>query len=105
AVFWILAGLGALAFVLVATLVREEQHAVDGVPGERPDILGATLISVWLICLLLAISKGAAWGWTSPVTLGLLAAAVTVAGLWIFTARRTAAPLIEIPMLLHRKTV
>ncbi|MFC5835633.1 MFS transporter [Nonomuraea insulae] len=100
-VFWTLAGLGVLSFVLVAALVRETPAGGSG----RPDLAGAALISVWLVCLLLAVSKGAAWGWTSPLTLGLFAAAVAVAAVWVVTARRAASPLIEIPMLLHRGTV
>ncbi|WP_049563819.1 MFS transporter [Nonomuraea sp. SBT364] len=101
AVFWALAGLAAMSFVLVATVVREAPTRASG----RPDLIGAALIAVWLVCLLLAISKGAAWGWTSPPTLGLVGMAVAVAALWVATARRTASPLIEIPMLLHRGTV
>ncbi|WP_101790192.1 MFS transporter [Nonomuraea indica] len=100
-VFWVLAGLAALSFVLVAAVVREAPAPGSG----RPDLAGAALVSVWLSCLLLAISKGTDWGWTSPLTLGLFTAAVAVAAVWVATARRTASPLIEIPMLLHRGTV
>lgn len=100
-VFWVLAGLAALSFVLVAVVVREAPARGSG----RPDLAGAALVSVWLSCLLLAISKGTDWGWTSPLTLGLFTAAVAVAAVWVATARRTALPLIEIPMLLHRGTV
>ncbi|WP_433216126.1 MFS transporter [Microtetraspora malaysiensis] len=100
-VFWTLAGLAALSFVLVAAVVRDAPARGSG----RPDLAGAALVAVWLGCLLLAISKGAAWGWTSPLTLGLFATAVVVAAVWVATARRTPSPLIEIPMLLHRATV
>ncbi|MET8988270.1 MFS transporter [Nonomuraea wenchangensis] len=103
-VFWMLAGLAALAFVLVAATVREGLR-MQGRPGERLDLAGAVLVSGWLVCLLLALNKGAEWGWTSPVTLALLAAAVAVAACWVAAARRAPSPLIEIPMLLHRSTV
>ncbi|MCK2217834.1 MFS transporter [Actinomadura sp. ATCC 31491] len=134
AVFWILAGLAAVALALVATLVREtggrrspagsqEESARPSPAGgrgerddtarpapaasrrERLDLLGAVLVPGWLVCLLLALSKGPEWGWTSPVTLGLLACAVVVAVCWVATARRATSPLIEIPMLLHPGTV
>ncbi|WP_230885206.1 hypothetical protein [Planomonospora sp. ID82291] len=62
------------------------------------------LVAGWLVCLLPAVSKGTVWGWTPPTTLGLFIAAA-VAAVWVATARRTASPLIEIPMLLHRGTV
>ncbi|SEU34706.1 MFS transporter [Nonomuraea wenchangensis] len=101
AVFWALAGLAVLSFVLVAVVVREAPARGSG----RPDLAGAVLVAVWLVCLLLAISKGATWGWISPLTLGLFVVAVAVAAVWVATARRTASPLIEIPMLLHRGTV
>ncbi len=101
AVFWALAGLAVLSFVLVAVVVREAPARGSG----RPDLAGAVLVAVWLVCLLLAISKGATWGWISPLTLGLFVLAVAVAAVWVATARRTASPLIEIPMLLHRGTV
>ncbi|MEV0236126.1 MFS transporter [Nonomuraea sp. NPDC050786] len=102
ALFWILAGLGAVGLVLVALFVPEPARPA---PDGRPDLVGAALVAAWLVCLLLAITKGAAWGWTSPPTLGLLGAAVAVFALWVATARRAASPLIEIPMLTHRGTV
>ncbi|GAA3164181.1 hypothetical protein GCM10020001_106280 [Nonomuraea salmonea] len=103
AVFWTQAALAALSLLLVAAVVRERHARAPG----RPDLAGAALVALWLGCLLLAVSKGAAWGWTSPATLGLFAAAAAVAGaaVWAVTARRTPHPLIEIPMLLHRATV
>ncbi|MEV7808715.1 MFS transporter [Microbispora sp. NPDC088329] len=100
--FWILAGLGAAGLLLVVLVVREP---VLRRTGGRPDVAGAALVASWLVCLLLAVSKGSAWGWTSPPTLGLAAAAVGLCAVWVLTARRTASPLIEIPMLLDRRTV
>ncbi|WP_223167837.1 MFS transporter [Nonomuraea sp. SYSU D8015] len=105
AVFWILTGLGALGFALVAGVVGKDRSPARDGSREPLDLLGAVLVSTWLVCLLLAISKGSAWGWTSPLTLGLLAAAAVVAVAWIAAARRAASPLIEIPMLVHRGTV
>src|SRR5918997_5056160 len=40
----------------------------------RPDYLGALALSAALCTLLVAISEGANWGWTSPGVLGLVAA-------------------------------
>ncbi|WP_214416555.1 MFS transporter [Sphaerisporangium fuscum] len=102
ALFWVLAGLGAAGVALVALFVTEPARTA---PGGRPDLTGAALVAAWLVCLLLAISEGPAWGWAAPPTLGLLAAAAVLVAVWVVTARRTASPLIEIPMLLHRGTV
>ncbi|MFI6735440.1 MFS transporter [Nonomuraea sp. NPDC050451] len=102
ALFWILAGLGAASLALVVVFVREP--AGPALRG-RPDVAGAILTAGWLVCLLLAISQGAAWGWTSPGVLGLSVAGAVLFGGWVVQARRSASPLIEIPMLLHRGTV
>ncbi|WP_233508257.1 MFS transporter [Spongiactinospora gelatinilytica] len=66
---------------------------------------GGGMILAGLVCLLLAVSKAPAWGWTSAATLGLLAASAALFAAWVLSARRTTSPLIEIPMLLHRGTV
>ena len=76
--FWASAALGAVAIVLVLALVPESQVRTGG----RFDLVGALGLSAGLVCLLLAISKGADWGWTSGTTLGLFAAAVVVLLLW-----------------------
>ncbi|MDR8410409.1 MFS transporter [Nonomuraea sp. 3-1Str] len=102
ALFWTLAGLGAAGVVLIMLFVREPVRLQA---AGRPDYAGAALVASWLVCLLLAVSKGAAWGWTSAGTLGLLAASVVLFALWVLSARRAVSPLIEIPMLLHRGTV
>ncbi|WP_067972799.1 MFS transporter [Nocardiopsis trehalosi] len=100
--FWTLAGLAAAAAALIAVCVRESPLPPT---GARPDLAGTVLMAAWLVCLLLAVSKGASWGWASVPTLGLLAAAAVLLAAWVLSARRAAAPLVEIPMLLHPGTV
>ena len=39
----------------------------------RIDPLGAVLLAGWLVALLVPVSQGPTWGWTSPRTLGLFA--------------------------------
>ena len=90
--FWAAAGLGALVAVLVLTLVPESAVRTGG----RFDLVGAVGLSVALVCLLLAISKGADWGWTSGPTLGLFAAAVVVLVAWGWCELRTAQPLVDL---------
>lgn len=60
------------------------------------DVPGAVGLSTGLICLLLAISKGADWGWGSPTTLGLFAAAAVVFPLWGWFELRTRHPLVDL---------
>src|SRR5699024_323216 len=64
--FWVCAGLGAVGFVLVFSLIRESPIRTGG----RFDAVGALGISLGLVCLLLAISQGGTWGWSSGTILG-----------------------------------
>ncbi|HEV2529683.1 MAG TPA: MFS transporter [Thermomicrobiales bacterium] len=75
ALFWVSAGLGAVVLALVAFLIPASPNRTGG----RLDIVGAVGLSATLISLLLAVSKGADWGWTSGLTVGLLVAAVVLA--------------------------
>jgi EmrB/QacA subfamily drug resistance transporter len=59
----------------------------------------AALLSVWLVCLLLAVSEAPTWGWTSPAVLLLLAAAVVVLVAWGWAESRAAHPLIDMGMM------
>ena len=51
-------------------------------PG-KVDWPGGMLLAGWLVALLVAVSEGSSWGWTSAATVGLLATAVVFAGAWI----------------------
>jgi EmrB/QacA subfamily drug resistance transporter len=84
--------LATAAAVLVRTLVPESRVRTGG----RFDLPGAAGLSVALLCLLLAISKGADWGWGSELTLGLLAAAVVVLLVWGWWELRTRQPLVDL---------
>ncbi len=99
--FWAAAGMGALAGVLVVTLVRESPVRTGG----RFDVIGAAGLSTVLVCLLLAISKGADWGWTSGSTAGLIAVAVVVLPLWTRWERRAARPLVDLHATTRRQVL
>jgi EmrB/QacA subfamily drug resistance transporter len=90
--FWTAAGLGVLATILVVALVPES--AVRS--GGRFDLPGAAGLSAALICLLLAISKGADWGWTDGLTLGLFAAALVVLLVWGWWELRSREPMVDL---------
>lgn len=62
----------------------------------RFDYLGALGLGIGLVCLLLAISKGAVWGWSSGTTLGLFAAALVVLVVWGWWELRITAPLVDL---------
>ncbi|MFC6543682.1 MFS transporter [Nonomuraea salmonea] len=86
------AGLGALCVVLTLLAVPESRVRAQG----TFDVRGAVGLSAGLVLLLLPISKGGDWGWTSGVTLGLFAAAATVLVLWTVMELRLPAPLVNL---------
>ncbi|MCS7475229.1 MFS transporter [Umezawaea endophytica] len=92
ALFWLAAALGVVATALVVALVPESSVRTGG----RFDLVGAIGLSIVLVCLLLAVSKGSAWGWTSGLTLGLVGTAVVVLLVWCRWELRTREPLVDL---------
>lgn len=90
--FWVSGGLGLLSLILVLTLIPESPVRSPA----RFDYVGAAGLSAALIALLLAITKGGDWGWTSGTVLGLLAASAAVFVLWGFHELRAPAPLVDL---------
>jgi len=92
AVFWGSVAMSLLLLVLVMTVVPESTVRTPG----RFDWFGAILMSVALTALLLAISKGGHWGWTSQWTLLSLLVAVLMFCLWAPWELRTGQPLVDL---------
>ncbi|MFT4235464.1 MAG: MFS transporter [Microbacterium sp.] len=92
-VFWGGAAVTLIAATAIAWLVPGAPPVVE---GERFDALGALGLSVGLVALILPISQGGHWGWSSPLTLGLLIGAVMVLALWGLWEVRAAAPLVDL---------
>jgi EmrB/QacA subfamily drug resistance transporter len=67
-------------------------------PG-RLDVLGAGILSAALVALLLAISKGQAWGWGEAKTLGLLALGVLGLIVFVLVERRVREPLVDMRLM------
>jgi EmrB/QacA subfamily drug resistance transporter len=68
---------------------------VPGHPGQRPDELSAVLVTAGVGGLTLGLVRGGAWGWSSAATIGVLAGAVVVLGLFVLHCLRHRNPLIE----------
>ncbi|MFC8954468.1 MFS transporter [Streptomyces sp. NPDC057101] len=91
--FWVAAGLS----VVVGALIWRVVPAGHRTPAAgRFDMPGALGLGVGLVALLLAVSKGATWGWDSGTTLGLFAVAVVVLLAWGRWELRTREPLVDL---------
>lgn len=91
-----------LSVALVAALIAAAlMWAIPDVRGSSRDsgafdAIGALGLTAGLVALLLAISKGSDWGWTSAATLGNAAGAVVVLSLWGLHQARKRNPLVNL---------
>ncbi|MEU9666488.1 MFS transporter [Streptomyces bobili] len=99
--FWASAALGVVAFALVLLVVPESRNRVGG----RFDLVGSLGLSAGLVSLLLAVSKGGDWGWTSGTTLGLGAAAVLILLAWGWWELRAKQPLVDLRTTAKRQVL
>ncbi|MEU0526560.1 MFS transporter [Streptomyces niveus] len=95
------AGLGVLSMVLTVLVVPESSVRAGG----RFDWFGALGLSAGLVALLLPITKGSAWGWTSSTTLGLFGVSAVVLGLWGSMELRLKAPLVDLRTSARREVL
>jgi len=72
------------------------------VSGVRLDIAGAVTVTASLMVAVYAIVNGNGAGWTSGQTLGLLAVAAALLGVFLFIESRAEAPLMPLGLFLHR---
>ncbi|MFG3317114.1 MFS transporter [Streptomyces sp. NPDC048171] len=99
--FYGAAGLGVLSIALTLLVVPESPLRAKG----SFDLPGAAGLTAGLILFLLPITKGSDWGWSSPTTLGLFAAAVVVLLLWGLMELRVAAPLVDLRTTARREVL
>jgi EmrB/QacA subfamily drug resistance transporter len=88
----------AAAIVLVHLFVPESPVKTPS----RLDFPGALLLSGALISLLVALTEGENWGWTSAPVLLLLGAAAVLGFAWGAVELRVAEPMVDMRMLAHR---
>jgi EmrB/QacA subfamily drug resistance transporter len=88
----------AAAIVLVWRYVPESPIRTRS----RVDVPGALLLAGALIAVMLALTEGERWGWTSAPILGLAAASAVLFFVWGWVELRTREPLVDMRMIAHR---
>jgi MFS family permease len=92
AIFWLSAIVGVLLIIAVAVVVPESSLRTRG----KFDFLGAVMLSTALTAILLAISKGASWGWTSELTLLMFVIGIVTLALWFPYELRVTQPMVDL---------
>src|SRR3954468_1027960 len=95
--FW----LGLLALPAAWVIWRDVPRAHTRA-DTRVDWVGAVLLSVALISLLYGLSQANAWGWGSAGVIGLSAAGLVLAVIWVWIELRVDHPLVDIRILRRR---
>lgn len=93
--FWLNVPMAAAAFVVIARFTPESR---DADASRSIDWAGLATIGLAVFALLYALTDGPTRGWTDPVILGLLAAALVLAVAWVAIERRVAQPLVDLAL-------
>ena len=92
ALFWMSAILATVLTVGVITLVPRAHDAQGG----RVDLVGAFGLAVGLVAVLIGVSKGGEWGWSSGRTVGAIVGGILVLLAWGAYELRQSAPLVDL---------
>jgi MFS family permease len=98
-VFWFSTAVSALALLAVAFVVPDGGKRTGG----RIDFLGASTLAAFLVLLLLGISQGHTWGWSSDRTIACFVGAVVMAAVWVLVELKVRNPLVDMRMFTHRQ--
>lgn len=92
-VFWVPAVYALAVLIVLTVFVPETTLRAE---ASRLDTVGAALLAIAVTLLLVPISLGSEWGWTSPLTVGFFASGLLMMAIWITQALRTKFPVISL---------
>ncbi|MBB2946994.1 EmrB/QacA subfamily drug resistance transporter [Actinoplanes lutulentus] len=93
--FWLPLVLVVIALIGAIFGMKESPVRTPG----KLDVIGASILSVSLVALLLAISKGQSWGWGEAKAIGLLALGVVGLIVFVLVELRVKEPLIDMKLM------
>jgi EmrB/QacA subfamily drug resistance transporter len=96
---------GAIPVAIAAALVHRFVPESPIKTASRVDLLGGLLLSAGLVCLLVALTEGESWGWTSPRDAGLFAGAAVFLALWVGAELRVPEPMVDMRVFVQRQVL
>ncbi|MFT4041629.1 MAG: MFS transporter [Gordonia sp. (in: high G+C Gram-positive bacteria)] len=99
--FWASGVLGLLAAITIVLVVPESPIRASG----NFDYPGAISLSTGLIALLLGVSKGGSWGWTSTSTIICFVIAAVALVSWVLLELRVSAPIVDVRVTVRRQVL
>jgi EmrB/QacA subfamily drug resistance transporter len=97
--FWIDAGVAVVCILITGATVAESRDP------NRPrsiDFAGSVLVALTLAPLILALSEGSEWGWTSLATLGCIAGSIVAGVAFVAVEKRVPVPMLDLALLRNR---
>lgn len=97
-IYWFSVVIGILSLAIPLWLLRESAR-----PGKvRVDYAGSVALFISVGTLLLAVSQGRTWGWTSALTLGLTSVSLLTLAILISIEKNSPAPVIDLALVRSR---
>ncbi len=96
--FWVAAAGSLVCLMGIRALIPSGGTRTGG----RFDLFGAVGLGAILLTLLLPLSNGPVWGWSSPITLSLFAASVLISVGWLVYEKRRPSPLLDLRVAVLR---
>jgi MFS family permease len=98
--FW-MALIPNVVILVIAVISMQNPRRVESSQPRLSEIdwLGAVLLASALLAGLIAVTLVEKIGWTAPLVLGLLTAALVIAVLWVWRSRRARSPIIDLALL------
>ncbi len=96
---------GAIPVAIAAALVHRFVPESPIKTASRVDLLGGLLLSAGLVFLLVALTEGEAWGWTSGRVAGLFAGAAVFLALWVVAELSVPEPMVDMRVFVRRQVL
>ncbi len=93
--FWLNLPFAAVAFVVIRAITPESS---DADASSHVDVPGLVTIALAVFALLYALTDGPTLGWGDPLIVGLLVAAVVLAGIWYLIESKVRDPLVDLTL-------